>query len=538
MTRSTLGRALALAVLALALLVAPASRAFAHAELESTSPAAGSVIGESPTEITLDFSEAVDLVPGSIRLLRADGAEVAIGSPSQDAGADTITADVPALTDGSYVVAWRAVSADSHPIEGAFTFAVGAATATDPALLEGALQDDGNRPAQAWLAVGRGLSYVGVALLVGGYAGLMLCARRLLPRRGVRLLVGGGAIATIGTAVMIAAQASLTVGSATAWSNVIESHAGRWWLVRLLWVAAATVAAALAPSFGRDSKPRRAALHGAAVVGSVALLAVVAAGGHGISGRWVVVGFLVTVVHLAAMSLWVGGVAVIGLIVARHELWPVARRFSLAAMVSVGVLAISGSVSALRQSSSWSALVDSRYGTWLLIKLVIVGLVLSIAGVSRWVVNNSQNHADAAFALRRTVLAECLGMVLILGATTGLVSSPPPHEVSVAVATVRSAEQIQGVRTAQLIAQPSHDGGTDISISVTSTEAGDTPIALSLTASAPDAGISRLQIPLTVTAPGHAQASNVSLPAVGTWTFELTARYGEFEQLIFVLMPN
>ena len=43
----------------------------------------------------------------------------------------------PKLLDGGYVVAWRVVSADAHPISGGFTFRVGAAsTAVDPSVVQ------------------------------------------------------------------------------------------------------------------------------------------------------------------------------------------------------------------------------------------------------------------------------------------------------------------------------------------------------------------------------------------------------------------
>src|SRR5829696_118788 len=150
-------RALTVVVVVAVAVASGSGRAFAHADLDSTDPAAGSVVHESPSQLVLRFTGAVDSVPGGIRVVAADGTEIDIGPPGRlDGSTSTIVVDLPTLADGTYVVAWRAISADSHPIAGAFTFSVG--TTSDPApglvdsLLEGERQLSG---ASELLAAGR-----------------------------------------------------------------------------------------------------------------------------------------------------------------------------------------------------------------------------------------------------------------------------------------------------------------------------------------------------------------------------------------------
>ena len=136
----------------------------AHAELLASTPAPDSVLEQSPDAVVLTFSEAVDVVDDSIRLVDSSGAEVEVGDVRREGGPDTIAVDVAADLAGSYVVAWKVVSADAHPISGAFTFSVGEVTPTDPDLVADLLSESGDSGSTSrWLGVGRWLSYAGVA---------------------------------------------------------------------------------------------------------------------------------------------------------------------------------------------------------------------------------------------------------------------------------------------------------------------------------------------------------------------------------------
>src|ERR1700760_4976455 len=101
----------------LAVLFGPASPPSAHAALVATDPATGSVVPDAPSKITLKFSETVQIVTGKIQVLAPDGSRADQGEPSQDG--DTIT--IPLRTGGgrgTYLVSYRVISADSHPVGG------------------------------------------------------------------------------------------------------------------------------------------------------------------------------------------------------------------------------------------------------------------------------------------------------------------------------------------------------------------------------------------------------------------------------------
>ena len=193
-------------------------------------------------------------------------------------------------------------------------------------------------------------------------------------------------------------------------------------------------------------------------------------------------------------------------------------------------LAITGTLNAWRQSGSWDDLIHSRYGTWLIVKLVLIVGVLALAMASRWVVQRP-GTAGADRAVRRTVVAEVVGILVVLAATTGLVSSPPPHTLA---ATTASVNIVQGTRIAQIILSPPVTGGTVMHVTISTTDGSlAAPTSITVSATLPSQSVGPLDIPVEPAGPGHVIANNAVLPLAGTWTFTVTARYSEFDQTVF-----
>ncbi|MET7480522.1 copper resistance protein CopC [Streptomyces sp. NPDC005648] len=158
----------------LVLLVLGGGTASAHAALTATDPRDGTVLKSAPRSITLTFTESVGLLDDSFRVLDPDNRRVRTGKAEHGpGGSDTARVTLPAkLAQGTYVVAWRAVSADSHPVSGAFTFSVGKASATVASVNPGPVEN----PATASLYnIARYLAYLAAALLLGTAAFVALC---------------------------------------------------------------------------------------------------------------------------------------------------------------------------------------------------------------------------------------------------------------------------------------------------------------------------------------------------------------------------
>lgn len=543
MTRAQWWAGAAIALLVLGGRVPVAS---AHADLLASTPAANAVLPTAPTEIMLTFTEGVTPTVDAIRLVDSDGTVLHVGGVDQTRGDQILSVAIRGTLDsGTYVVAWSAVSGDSHPISGSFLFSVGKAEATDPSLVENVLNATGTgAPNGGWIRIGRAFSFLGLALGLGSASVIVLCAPALLTsRRTTTLLWTGVSFVIGGTALMISAQAATIGRSWTDWAAVLDTPSGRWWLVRI--IGAALGGAAIV--FRRlllTSRPTR--WFGA--LAALMLLTVTAAGGHAISGRAVPVGFAATVGHLAAMSIWVGGFAMLLLVAPLRSFWSVASRFSPVALASVAVLALTGVANGWRQMGTLSGFTDSTYGRALLTKLVVVVIVVSIAAVGRWVLRHDAESVGSVVAdgasdglhagsrlLTRTVAAEALGALVILAVTSVLVGSPPPVDaVTTTAAASASVSVVQGDRVAQIDLEPAVTGGTTMHVTITSPGGGlDRADQLIVTALMPALGVGPIAIDAAVAGPNHVTTNDANFPIPGVWEITVTVRYGEFDQVVF-----
>jgi methionine-rich copper-binding protein CopC len=94
--------------------------ALAHTTLQSSAPASGSVLTQSPERMTLTFSEPTRLT--SVAVATASGERRLDFTPS--GSATTFTVAAPNLTVGRNEVRWRALSRDGHPVEGSIIIVV------------------------------------------------------------------------------------------------------------------------------------------------------------------------------------------------------------------------------------------------------------------------------------------------------------------------------------------------------------------------------------------------------------------------------
>ncbi len=111
-------------------LVAFGVTANAHAHLQKSSPAEGSVITTSPPNLVLSFSEAAKLTALSIQ--KGSEPEQKL-KPLSATAAQQISVPLPALTPGTYSVNWRVVSDDGHMMAGVLHFTLAEHATDQPA---------------------------------------------------------------------------------------------------------------------------------------------------------------------------------------------------------------------------------------------------------------------------------------------------------------------------------------------------------------------------------------------------------------------
>ncbi|MFD5079792.1 copper resistance CopC/CopD family protein [Streptomyces sp. NPDC058371] len=148
------------------LVLGGAGPASAHAALSGTDPRDGTVLKSAPRHVTLTFTESVGLLDDSFRVLDPENRRVHTGEAGHAGGrSETARVTLPRdLGTGTFTVAWRVVSADSHPVSGAFTFSVGKPSATSVVLPSDA---SGNTAAGTLYDAARYFAYAAVALLIG-----------------------------------------------------------------------------------------------------------------------------------------------------------------------------------------------------------------------------------------------------------------------------------------------------------------------------------------------------------------------------------
>lgn len=539
-------RALALAALVAAGFLATAAPAGAHADLESTDPPAGAALAaaSAPAEVTLRFTERVELADGAIRVYDGSGDEVpGVGRAQHaDRGGAVVTAPLPPLTDGPYVVSWRVLSQDNHPITGSFTFAVGNAEPADPDIVA-SVSAHGNRPLGIVFGAVRALAFASVLLLVGIVVFVRTCwpagASEARVRRAwwtawaVALLTAVAAIGLQAAYVTGGTLADVTDPDAIA--DVLDGRFGRAAVVRFVLVA---IAAVLVQVRARAAR----VVIAVDVVFALALLATLGAAGHASTGRWRVVAIVTDLAHLGAAAVWLGGIVVLllGLTMrARPDgLDAAVRRFSPIAGGAIAVVAASGVVQAVRQSGGIDSLFGTTYGRLVVAKVALLLFVVAAASVARDVIRGPDRAARAEVELRRAITAEVAFAAAILAVSAALVYTVPARDDSGdSTATEEPASEVRAATTAEnlrfeIAFAPGVAGASEMTVTVTDDQGRvfDPP---EITAEVrPRTGdVAPIEVPLTRAATGR-YTGPVTLPFAGTWTVEVRALRTEIDQTV------
>ncbi len=490
------------------------------------------------------FSEPVEIALGSVRVFDADARRVDDGRPTHPSSREVAVALKPNLARGTYTVAWRVISADAHPVHGAFVFHV-AAPGANPAGVGAEVldQEGGSRSVDVTFTVARFLAFALILLCVGGAVALVAVVRsddgvEALRRR----LFGGLALAAtvlavvsaFGLPLQAASAGGLPLRDAVRWSAVsavLDTRFGEIWSWRV-WLAIMLAVLAVAA--------RRGWSFPAATVIVAGMLAVTPAlSGHAsVSGALSLVS---DVAHVAAAGVWGGGLAflVAALVLARGDRWRLAARavprFSSIAVASVAVLVVAGVVNGYLQVREWRGLWETTYGLLLVAK---VGLVLPILALgafnNRFAVPRLRKEIASPREQRRflrTAAAELALLVAVLGVTAVLVDEPPakaqleptgPQAVTTAIGNLEL----------NLVVDPAVAGRNAVHVYLLSQAGSPASVAeVDVLASLPSRGLGPLHLDTRVAGPGHYVVRGANFPLPGTWQLTVEARRGEFEAL-------
>ncbi|SDS29571.1 copper transport protein [Actinoplanes derwentensis] len=435
----------------LASLTLPASPASAHAAPVGATPAPGSVIGASPAEVTVTFSEPVTPVEGRVQVIAPNGDRI-----SGKAVVEGTTMRIPVRQAdkplGTYLISFRVISADSHPVGGAISFSVGAPSERPEAPSE----TIGTHPSvEVAVPVFKTIGYAGITLIAGPAMFLAFLWPRRRSRSGalktVRVGLALTAFATLGAIASYPQQGSgapLWQVSAQELTETVTSEFGLLLVGRLAILG--VLAGLLLPMLSRAPRTARArVLVGAGAPVEVvpadqktkttfsrtrpyAVLALSAAGlatwpltGHAVAAPMSGITVTAGVVHMAAMAVWIGGLVTLAVFLLRgthpRVLGVVLPVWSRWAAIAVLWLVFAGAIQAVVQMGKVSALWETGYGQLLIAKLGVTAAVLGAAAFARRMV-----VAGAAGAgVRRAVGIEVAASVVILALSSVLVQVDP-----------------------------------------------------------------------------------------------------------------
>ena len=406
----------------IAMLLALAGPAAAHALLVSSDPAAGASLATAPSAVTLTFTEEPDPKLSAIKVLATDGSSVGAGPVSAVASQPKeLRATLGPLQPGVYTVSWRTVSAvDGHLASGSFSFGVGVTPPSAAPSAAGGSATSGTSTPTPIAVIGRWLLYLGLIGLLGG-AFVSLAVFRVPSPLVPRILAVAWLLAVAGSLILVASQLG---ESGVGFGAFITSSGGRHAELRALSLVTAGFAVAAAWA-ARDS---RLALVAVCVTAALAMLADVATS-HAAAGGNVLFDVSIQWLHVAATGLWMGGLVALLLTLrgpAGEGTGRAARRFAWVASGGLAVVSGTGFLRAWSEVGTLGDLFSTGFGLVVIGKSLLLGLLASLGAFNHFF---SVPAAGRTLGLlRRVGSVEVLvgGTILVLSAT--LVNLSPPSQ--------------------------------------------------------------------------------------------------------------
>ncbi len=514
--------------------------ATAHAVLMKANPAANQQLDAAPRELELGFNENVG--PVFFKLLDRAGKEV--GQPGEvRLDGNSIFLPLGAtLGNGTYIVTYRVISADTHPVGGSFAFAIGepVASGADAAASGGA--------ASAWVLptyLNRIVLYASMLLAAGSALLLLIMSWPASIEPGLRRQ---GRIAAI--VAIVAFVISMAVGGAdivaggpgalfsgAAWSAAMKST--------LSISAAIGIPGALLAiwAFGRR-------IEWALWSGFALLIASFLVTGHAATAVPVWLAATNVGLHLVGGAFWFAAFAPLiatAKISAPPEASRVMDQFSSRAVWLVGVVLLSGLVVGWIQVRSPANLTTTDYGQRLLVKL---GFVIAILGIAFW--NKSRltpalakGESDAGARMARSIRIESIVMLLIVAAAASLTLPTPPRALGEQAAMAAGGGAMAGTEGFK---QTWTSGDYQVEVEVTPARTGENMVMLrfkdaagapvtmqraSIDFSLPAAQVEGITKDGEAMPPDmyHFMTSDLIIP--GDWTFAVSAFVSDFDKINF-----
>ena len=527
--------------------------ASAHAVLLDADPPDGGIFSVAPTDARLHFNEPV--TPVSVRLIGPDGRALALSDTPHTVD-DDVRLNLPAgLGVGGYILSYRVISLDTHPVGGSISFVIGSGNEVIPVL-------SNSKAAERWetaFPFAHGAMLLALCLVLGGSLFKTFvatneseeatsCARPYV--LGAALLAAVAAILEVGIRGAGLTDATFSgVFSVMPWRIALSTAMGPGLGLVLAGLAFCTIGHVIP----RGGKGRLVALAGVLLASSGLALT-----SHAALAPPVAYAFPAFVLHVAVATFWFGSLPLLMLTLARTPLSvasTIVIRFSAVAVWGVAGLLFAGVILTRVQSGDdlrvWTgpAWTGSPYGLLLVCKLVVVLGVLALAVYhKRWLTPRLVSGDPlAANVLRRSIGREIILMVGVLVLATSLGSFEPPRSIGAAT----SAHDHSGAGAALYVVRqgygillemtPAAIGANEITLRFSDTAkdgARVTPLEVTVGIAMPEAGIEPLLRRAKPIEDGAYRVELMPIPTPGVWRVQVDALITDFDKLLTTIdMP-
>lgn len=515
--------------------------AWGHAQFVGSDPAAESTLESSPHEIVLTFSQAV--TPVTVTLVSPDGSMVESVAEPQANGSRVILPVTAPLGAGQYLVSFRVLSGDSHPISGGFRFSVAPAPTEAAASAPATVPDRPIAlPDSAAMTATEDASSLATLEQIVRFAfmvTLLLAAGLILFRLLFALpdeldawivsLIRKTSYAGLLLVVTYFALATLAVTGIEAFQLqhlyvLLQTSIGMSLMVALLGFLMLSMSGA-----------NERILSG---IGATVLVASRVLTGHPASQdpTWVLMPGMA--VHVAAAAFWFAALWVILRLLQNGPIGAAPKiiaGFARTAAWSVFALLLAGFVMALIHLSSIDALLHTDYGRLVMWKLLGVGGLLLLALINKLVLTpDFLKRLDTA-RLKTSIRVEAGLMIGVIALSTLLAATPPGSRAETPLPQSSTARVEVLSDTGQFVLQvdfssAAYDETQPLSLTLYD-DAGApfTPIEVALTVSIPSRRIESLPLPI-VRREGNHIVIDADFPDAADTRFEALVLVTDFDR--------
>ena len=503
--------------------------AFAHAIIEKAIPVPNSQVKEPPKEIVLTFNERLEEKLYSIKVFNADGDNVTKSKTQLSTDQKQLTQLLPSLSDGTYTVSYRVLSADGHPIEGSYVITIGEEKNEfkDPAAFKKPIDID---PERSNSNADASFSIISTAIRIFNYIALLLSTGWILwgalrkeemgeiERPYKRWATILQILFLITNVLMGFIQMSQLQGiweMANITSIMFGTNIGIIWILSMLISILGFIFLTRYIWFD--------------IFWAILLLLLKSQNGHAVAFEPAFISISLDFIHLLAASIWSGGLFFIILF------WKKQREyvkqflfiFSKAALVSIIVLIISGAALTIIYLPHLSYLLKTQWGVLLLIKVGLVFMVILTGIILRYNLKNKKEKSIGKWL--KVDITMMVFILIIVGSFTHL--SPLPQNEPLDWIETKNEIEIK------TMISPKIPGSNSFIIDANSLEEGVNIKGIQLFLKYKDnPEVSPIQVPIPTFEQDKSvfeKSEDLYIPFDGNWTIELRILNSNDDESVF-----